>query len=185
MHSALQRAALPFLIFCAVLAGMLLLSALILLPRLTRVEVGGVERNLTGLAQYAAELKSGIAESETKRSLALLPINDPVYRALRAEKQSQPSFLALRNVIFQKAKEAASEPGAVAIQSLVYNEETRTIQMSGDVHSVGVRSMTVLAQYVEALRMIPGVSSLDAPRFVREEDPRIGPHSPFSLTLHL
>jgi hypothetical protein len=45
--------------------------------------------------------------------------------------------------------------------------------------------MTVLAQFTEVLREDPRIVSLIAPNFTRLQDPKIGPHSPFTITLSL
>ena len=61
----------------------------------------------------------------------------------------------------------------------------KIVEISGDVRNVGLRSMTVLAQFVDAVASLPSVASVQRPVFTREKDEDVGFHSPFTFHITL
>ena len=181
----LERASAPLAVFACALAGSLVLSAFILLPRLTELEVEGRTHDLPSLRAYHAELEQRIAEAETRRDQLILPIHDPLYTALKEQKRAALSFLAVREELREIAGDTVQQNDAVHIAHMRYRPSEHRVEMNGDVRFIGPRSMTVLAQFVEELSDMPEVVSVEQPRFVREDDLVIGPHSPFSFSLIL
>lgn len=181
----LERVSAPLAVFACVLTGSLVLSALVLLPRLTALEVEGSTHDLPSLRAYHMELEQRIAEAETRRDQLILPIHDPLYTALKEQKRAVPSFLTVREALREIAGAVVKQNDAVHIAHMRYRLPERRVEVDGDIRFIGPRSMTVLAQFVEELSDMPEVALVEPPRFVREDDPVIGPHSPFSFSFIL
>ena len=181
---ALRRISYPLVIFSAMLAGMLLLSALFLLPRLTQVEVSGKEHNADQLLQYKASLLSQIAVREDDRRSFALAIHDATYTSLKEQRLSMRPFSDVLQSVQETAEGITSTKDAVHIKATDYDAVKKTLHVQGDVRFVETRSMTVLAQFLDALRALPFVHDIVAPSFAREEGPD-GPHSPFSISITL
>lgn len=180
-----RRSALPFALFTGVLAGLMILSWYVLLPLFTRVNVGGSVLDLSSLLTYRAQLQAELLTAEEARAASLLPIQDPSYEMLKDRKRKTPSLLGIRRELRGIAAGLTEQPDAVHLSTFKLLADSKTLQMTGDVRFVGPRSMTILAQFIEALEDSPLVASVALPRFVREEDPVTGPHSPFSVHLTL
>lgn len=180
----LERIALPLFLFTGVLAGVLLLSRIVVLPRLSRIEVNGTTRTAAELRQERTRLTADIAQSEQERRQLLLSVDDETYQALKKMRASSLSFPSVLQELHAQAGKAAGE-GTIELQVVEYDAMGQSVLVRGDVRDSGPRSMTVLAQFVESLRRSSMVDSVDAPSFTRVDDPGIGPHSPFSMTLHL
>lgn len=181
-----HRSALPLFLFSAVLLALLILSYLSLLPRLTTVELAGSVRDAQGLRAYHASLLEQITEKERQRDALVLPMEGSTYRRLVEVKHAQFPLLVLRSSLEQTVRQLLpDETDVVRIESMRYIPSKKRVELTGDVRNVGSRSMTVLAQLVEELRAQPFVSDIASPRFRRVQDPRIGPHSPFTLRIKL
>ncbi|MBI3331589.1 hypothetical protein HYZ99_01370 [Candidatus Peregrinibacteria bacterium] len=180
----LRRAAVPFALFSGVLAGLLTLSWFLLLPIFTRIEVSGAQRDVAALLQYRAELQAQLVAAEESRAATLIPERDASYEDLKRLKRERPSLLRLRDQFLSVAAGIVEQHDAVHIRALHLREDG-TLEMSGDVRFVGPRSMTVLAEFIEEIADIPAVAAVSLPRYVREEDLRVGPHSPFTVTITL
>jgi len=59
------------------------------------------------------------------------------------------------------------------------------LRIRGEIRNVDTRTMTVLAEFAQSLTSLPAVASATTPTFAREEDSKIGFHSPFDITLTL
>lgn len=180
----LRRVLFPFALFSVVLLSLLVLSWYLLLPRFTRIDLHGVPQDPTRLQTYVKDIQDQTKKMEAKRMALILPLADSPYGALVREKIGQPSLLAL----YEKMKNVArtflpEQPQAVHLQTI--RLERGVVELTGDVRNVGLQSMAVLAQFVEALRAMPGVERVDFPTFTRERDERIGFHSPFTVRIHL
>ncbi|MDB4978300.1 MAG: hypothetical protein JWM56_486 [Candidatus Peribacteria bacterium] len=183
--AVIEHLAMPFLLFSAILAGLLFLSWLLLLPLWARVDVNGQLYNASQLSGKQAELTAGIQALQTRRDAALLPVHDAAYIALRDARQVQPDM----SLVFEKVRQAAASvspvPGAIRFNEVSFSAADHTLVLAGDVRSVGFRSMTVLAQLVDAIGALDGVTHVELPRFVRMNDAATGMHSPFSFTVTL
>jgi len=181
-----KRVALPFVIFSGLLTLCLVLSWTVLLPHFTRVEVGGVMRDSRNLSSYATTLKADILVAESRRSEIVTPERHGLFGRLREAKLSSPSFLLLRSQILAEAERIVLQVrDAVIVSSIQYRPLEKTVTVAGDVRNVGPRSMTVLAEFVDAIRRMPGVASTTVPRFTREEDAQKQFHSPFMFEIQL
>jgi hypothetical protein len=180
--SAPLRGVLPaLLLFSGVLLGLLLLSLFLVLPRYTTLQLGGAVLSASTVPEYARRLEAEIEAEEAKRDALTLPLRDPLYVALR-ERSTTLSLADLEHLL--DAMLAASSYGdAVHIDALVV--EGDKAEMAGDVHGVGPRSLTVLAQFVDDLASQSFVGSLTPPSFVREDDPMVGIRSPFVIRMTL
>ncbi|MEI8230115.1 MAG: hypothetical protein WCG83_03170 [Candidatus Peregrinibacteria bacterium] len=180
----LRRAAVPFALFAFVLLGLLMLSWLLLLPRFTSIEIKGSllspEQAVTAVTQMKEDLKI----AEAKREALLLPMDDSVYGGLVRGKIEQTPLPDILSVLRNVAKSTGMEqPNAIMISTMTMNDGVLTI--SGDVRNVGLKSMTVLAQFAAAVAKLPFTASMQQPTYSRERDPVIGEHSPFSFRISL
>lgn len=182
-REVLRRVLFPFALFSVVLLSLLTLSWYLLLPRFTRVELHGVPQDPTRLQTYVQGIEVETRKMEKKRAALILPLDDSLYGALVREKMSQP-FLP---VFYEQLKNVTTtflpeQPQAVVLQSI--SVEQNVVELKGDVRNVGLQSMAVLAQFVEAVRAMPAVDRVDFPTFIRERDEGIGFHSPFTIQIH-
>ena len=183
--AVLARIAMPFCLFSLFLAMLLAVSSVVLLPRFTRIEVGGVSRDVVALRAYRDDLVAKIKDMEDKRHEYMNTVREPAYRTILEHKRARPEFLRLREDVTREAAAAAEQPDAVHITMLHYQPERGDLTFAGDVRFVGPRSMTVLAEFVDALARLPFVAATTQPSYDRQEDPKTGPHSPFTLTLQI
>lgn len=181
-----HRSALPLFLFSFILLTLLVLSNIYVLPKLTSVEVGGKERDAAQLRSYYDSLVEQVMEKEKARDALILPMEDTAYRRLVEQKHAVFPLLSLRSSLEQTARQLLPDQNNVVyIDSMRYMPGKKRAELIGDIRNVGPRSMTVLAQLVEELRMQPFVEGIVNPRFQRREDPKIGMHSPFTLTISL
>jgi len=183
LNEILRRVLVPLALFAVVLLSLLLLSWFLLLPRFTRVELHGASQDPERLQAYSQEVETAIHTSEERRLALILPLADSPFGVLVDAKMSTPDF----DAFFQKIKNVSGSflPGkkqVVIIQSIAL--EDQVVELTGDVRNVGLQSMAVLAQFVDALRAMPGVDRVDYPSFIREQNSTIGFHSPFTLRIH-
>lgn len=174
-----------FSIFMLVLVGMLFCSRFLFLPKLTRVQVAGEDRNIQEVRDYHAKLTAQLLEAETQRMQLLLPVQDDRYRSLITVKHRAFSFEDIRD----RFKNVAQQFADGEVQTVFFGEITlhdvQVLDVSGEVRNVGQRSMTVLAQFIEALRMLPIVSEVQNTRFTRSFTEEKGDFSPFTLNVIL
>jgi len=175
----------PLFVFFASLAAALSLSALFLLPLLTRVEIDGKPQTIEELRSMKQELQQKLSASETERQSHLRGVRDPLAAKLRERRTSDVDMLMFKDQIERTAASVAPKEGAIAIGALWMDADQKLLSIRGDVRFVGPRSITVLAAFTDAIGGLPGVLSVDQPQYVREEDPTLGFHSPFSLIAHL
>lgn len=175
----------PMYLFGASLASLLALSWFFVLPHVTRFQVGAQMLGTTEVIGYREGLEEKIRALEDKRDALLLPVHDPLYTALRDERMSQMMPERLRQELLSIASVSTGRADAVAIRKFGVNFGARTVHIEGVVQNVGVQSMTVLAQYVEALESAPFVASLTRPVFTREEEPKGTFSSPFAIDIVL
>ncbi|MDD5041393.1 MAG: hypothetical protein PHX87_02290 [Candidatus Peribacteraceae bacterium] len=182
-REVLRRVLFPFALFSVVLLALLLLSWYLLLPRFTRVELHGVPQDPSTLQTYVQDLQDQTKKMEEKRLALILPLEGSPYGILVQEKMSQPSLLAFHEQLKNVARTFLPEQSqAVFIQSISFERDA--VILTGDVRNVGLQSMAVLAQFVSAVRAMPGIGRVDFPSFTRERDESIGFHSPFTLRIH-
>lgn len=187
-HSAshiLWRISWPLFLFALLLTSLLTLSWLLLLPRYTRIDVGGQVRGAKEVAQYRKSLLEKITEKEEERRQLVLPIQDAGYDALKEERRARPSLDELRTRLMDHAKTVTGEDGIVHWAGFDYDSQARTLVIRGDIRSVETRSMTVLAEFATSLKGLSFVADATTPAFARQEDATIGMHSPFTITLTL
>lgn len=183
--AVLLRIGLPFFLFSAVLALLLTASWALLLPRYTRIEVGGEPRTVEELKTFSRTLTAQIAQQEEERRKLVLAVHDPAYTMLKESRRSRVPIDDYRYAIAEHAAKITGKDDAVVITTFAYNPSESRMFLRGDVRNVGLRSMTVLADFSLSLDQLPFVASHTIPSFVREEDERIGTHSPFEITLTL
>lgn len=182
--SVLGVIAVPLFLFGGTLLLFLLLSYWLLLPRFTSVEADGRQLSRSDLALFVRDLQAKIADAEMKRSALVTPGREGLHAEMVRRKTAAVSPLRARSDIASTAARMVLQiPDAVHVSALHFSPLAGSLALSGTVRSVGPRSMTVLAQFVDSLRSLPWVSSVTLPRFSREEDPQHGVFSPFAFQL--
>lgn len=178
------RILISFAVFSFVLTGALFISRIFLLPKLTHMQVAGENRDIQELRSYHSELTAQLSSAESNRMNLILPIQNEQYRALIADKQQSPDFLSIRQRLLNVAQQFANE----GIQTVFFlgmnlNEDAHTMDLRGEVRNVNQRSMTVLAQFVEAVQDLPFVADVKNPRFTRSYTSEQDPFSPFTISI--
>ncbi len=182
--SLLQRVAMPFFLFGAFLCMALGFTWLFVLPRWSTIEIAGKTYGKTQLQSYEQSLQASLVLLERERDASLYP-HDAVHADLQAQKSRIVPLAAAVRQIQEQARVLSAVPDAVRVDHADYRSDTKTLVLTGDVRSVGPSSMTVLAQFAEQLSKMSFVVSMEQPSFVRQDDPVVGPHSPFRIALTL
>lgn len=176
-----ERLALPLFLFSFILFFFLLLSWVFLLPYVSQIHVRGNRTDLRELQSYHRELTGRLRLTEEEREDLVLPVHDSLYKELRLQKLSRQSFLRFIEEIYGIAAHIVpTVKDAVRVERLHVAAEQGTLDIRGRVRHVGPRSMTVLAQFADALAESPLVASLDHPTFTREQNSE-GFFSPFLI----
>ena len=183
--AVLWHVAWPFFLFSTVLALLLTLSWVLLLPRYTRIAVGGELRDAQQIRTYRTELTAQIASKEEERRQAVLAVHDPAYDTLKELRRTRTPLDDLRTALEGHAKKIAGKDDVIVFSAFDYDPTSKTLTMTGDVRNSDTRSMTVLAGFALSLKDLPFVAEATTPLFAREEDKKTGFHSPFTITLTL
>ena len=179
-----RRTAFSFFLFSLVLTAFLALSWYVLVPELTRVEIGGSVRGLQELKDYKADLEGQIVALEESRGSFLLPVNHGLYQQLKRLKNDRLKFQDLRREIREVIKELVPGRTDVVVLSGFYFDASKNIgEIHGQVANVGPRSMTVVAQFVEEIHRIPMVINVETSRFTRQEGENGSFFSPFTIRM--
>lgn len=182
----LSRISVPAFLFSLALTAILGVSRVTLLPMLTAVNVGGVSRDTEELQIYSQKLTTEIEGLSSERDQSLMPLQGTPYAKLVALKALDPTLPEVLSLFSSTASTVLPDQSeAIVLLKISFTPDDRSIVLKGDVRGVGPQSMTVLAQLVETLRNHPRVAEVVSPAFSRSEDPEIGMHSPFTLTLTL
>lgn len=185
LKEAGERLAFPLFLFSLILFCFLLLSWIFLLPYISQVRIGGERTSVHQLQSYHRELTDRLARAEDSRERTILPILDPLYRELRSKKIAMPSFFqAHEKVRHIAARVVPDTADAVTIERLHFVADTGALDIYGRTGHVGPRSMTVLAQFTDALLQSHFIASLSHPAFTRHEDAS-GFFSPFLIRAEL
>ncbi|MBI2636172.1 hypothetical protein HYW84_02485 [Candidatus Peregrinibacteria bacterium] len=157
----------------------------LLLPRYTRVEVGGDLRDTAQIIAYRAALEAKISSQESERRRLVLAVHDPQYDDLKAGRLGRVSLDELRSRLTEHAAKISARDDVVLWNSFAYDPEEKRLRIRGSIGNVGVRSMTVLAAFAQSLKSLPFIAKVTTPRFMREEDRKTGFRSPFDITITL
>ena len=186
MSHFFARFAFPLFAFAAALSLALFLSWWFFLPRLAGIPLHGKMMYGPSLVQFYADLHDRVDALEDVRNQLVLPGQDPLSQSFRQLRRLDVPLVPLLSVLAHSAEEVVPDrPDAVFLESFRYDAKDHTLTLTGDVRNVGPRSMTVLAEFIEALRSVPTVEAVEHQRFLREEDPKGAFHSPFTLLLRL
>ena len=186
LESIVKRTAFPFFFFALVLTGLLALSWYLIVPQLTHIEVNGTVRDIDELQAYTSDLNAQILTLEDERKTFLLPVNNALYERLKTLKESRSGFQALRSNLNRIMKTMFPDRSDVfAIADFSFDAEGNSARLRGEIHNVGPRSMTVLAQFVEAIQALPFVTEVQTDGYTRQESDAYGFYSPFTLHIQL
>jgi len=181
-----RRTAFSFFLFAMVLAALLTLSWYVLVPELTRVEVRGNVFGISELKSYKHDLESQIFALEGERSSYLLPVDDDLYERLKSLKKDRTKYQELRTAITKVVQDMFPDRrDIIQITNFHFNGATSIAEIRGSVRNVGPRSMTVLAEFVEAIDRIPMIISIESSRYVRQENEDGTFYSPFTIHLKI
>ena len=181
VSTILSRISSASLLFSAVFVTILLLSWLFLLPRLTQLQWQGQTVSLSAILPYEQSLRAQLVVLEAQRTKLVLPVQDAKYDALKVRKYCYPLVQDIDAQL--RAASAKMGENVAHIASLRFVQEG-TVTLTGEIHNVGPRSMTVLAQFVKELKGVGIVQDVKPPSFTREKGPQ-GFYSPFTLTLRI
>ncbi len=182
----LHRISVPFLLFTAVLFGFLFLSANLILPKLTQLEIAGNGHNALELKAKVSDLGEKVDELEVARKEFVTPLREGSFGLVKIAKYDQVDSLAIQESLGEMRKRIVpEEDDAIHIEVLSHSLQKKTLRISGYVHNVGPRSMTILAQFVEELRDADWVESLEPPKFERKQSEDRGFYSPFDILINL
>lgn len=185
LSAVLWRFSWPFCLFCFLLAALMTVSWALLLPRYTRVEVGGELRNTAQIIAHRAALEAKISSQESERRRLTMAVHDPQYDDLKAGRLGRVPLDELRSRLTEHAAKIAARNDVVLWNSFAYDPEEKMLRIRGSVGNVGVRSMTVLAAFAQSLKSLSFIAKVTTPRFMREEDYKTGFRSPFDITITL
>lgn len=183
IQKILERSALPLLLFAAVLFVLLFVSWFSILPRFTRFAVEDTLLAPTEMAAYVTHMKAELLAQEETRNGLIMPLREPSYDTLKKEKRAAMNAATLRRTLLDIGASVSQMKDAVAITHV--SVEGSTVRVSGVVRNVGLRSMTVLASFVEAVGVLPFVADIERPSFNRVQNADGTAHSPFDMTLTL
>ncbi|MBI3816787.1 hypothetical protein HY285_04570 [Candidatus Peregrinibacteria bacterium] len=181
----LERVSLPLFLFAGSLTSLLIVASATLLPRLTRIEADGSLSSIDQLRIRRSQLTAHVHTQVQRREMLLLPLQDAIYDALKAARAGEGDLSLLQRKILAQAASLTSVPDAIHLDRSAYRADQKLLVLEGDVRHVGPHCMTLLAAFVDQLTKLPEIADIPNPVFTREDDPATGPHSPFSLTLHL
>ncbi|MBI3619225.1 hypothetical protein HY213_04310 [Candidatus Peregrinibacteria bacterium] len=181
----LERVSLPLLLFAGLLTSLLIVASATLLPRLTRIEADGSLYSIDQLRVRRSQLTAQVHTQVQQREALLLPLQDNSYDVLKAERTGEPDLSLLQRKILAQAASLTSTPDAIHLDRLAYRADQKLLVLEGDVRHVGPHCMTLLAAFVDQLMKLADIADIPNPVFTRDDDPATGPHSPFSLILHL
>ena len=177
-------------VFLSIFAGttsvMLILSWFLFLPAMMQLPLEGRSIPSGNFHQYIQDLQGRIRVAANRRDELINPVRDPLYAQLRTEKYSYLLLPSLYSEIQQVAGIVAEgRNDVVLLRSVQFRRGERTLLLEGEVRNVGPRSMTILAQFVDHLRTLSSITSIDPLTFRREHDVTKGFTSPFNLILRL
>lgn len=181
-----RRTAFSFFLFAAVLTALLSLSWYLLVPELTRVELQGNVLGIQDLKSYKYALEQQIVSLEKQRSSYLLPANDDLYHRLKSLKKDRSKYQDLRNAITKTIRDMFPERrDVIQLTSFRFDSVKNIAELRGTVTNIGTRSMTVLAEFVEAIDRIPMILSIETSRYTRQETGDGNFASPFTIRLRV
>lgn len=184
LHLTLDRLGGHMLAFAFVFAVVVWASVLFILPRYALVEVLGSKYPVAVLPAMKADLLAQVSAAEERRNLLVQPVQSDTYEALKQSRSAQAAMDALREVE-RVDRQVGGPEDAVHIAATAVDLEHHTISLTGDVRNVGMQSMTVLAEFLDALARIPSVATVSPVPFVRQTNPKFGTYSPFTVTVTL
>ncbi|UPA22453.1 hypothetical protein K8942_05390 [Candidatus Peribacteria bacterium] len=179
----LERVALPLMLFSAVFFVLLFVSWFGILPRFTSFAVSDERLSPVEMETYVSHMKAELMTQEDTRNRLILPTYDEAYETLKSAKRSEMSAFVLRKKLEEMGVAVAMKKDAVVITRI--STDGSTVTLSGDVRNVDLRSMTVLASFVEAVEDLSFVSNMTRPSFTREQNADGTFHSPFTITFTL
>lgn len=180
----LKRTALPFFLFALFLVLLLSLSWYLLIPQLTRTEISGEQRSLSQLREYHSDLQAQISSLEGKRGTFLRPVNHRVYSRIQSLKTRRSVFQSLRSDVNHAMMTLVpGKKNVVLLSHFSFDARTRKAEIRGRIANVGPRSMTVLAQFIEAIDRIPEVLDIERSRYTRVQHDDGSFSSPFTIVL--
>jgi hypothetical protein len=172
------------LTFSIVFAAMVWASVLFLLPQFSAIEVLGARHALSDLPGLKAALLQHVEEPEAKRTALDAPLQHAVYAELK-QAQSAWQLMHTWNDVQRVIIDTSGTTDILHLTEQRFDPTAKTITLVGDVRNSGPQSMTVLAEFLDSLAKLPGVASLSPVPFTRQNDPRIGEVSPFTVTITL
>lgn len=174
------------LIFGAVFCLMSVALTYVVSPDRFPVKVGENTVRLKDLEDEERRLKAAYAELTEARARLLQSADAPVLRqveTLRSMVVPIGSVLLGIEDVRRGFRIADADP--VALSTVRYDGERRSVAIGGDVRDTAGRSMQILASFVDGLRSLPSVASVSEPEYRATPLTGGGTSSPFAVTLIL
>ncbi len=184
LSAIIDRIAMPSLLFSGSLFGLLFLSWTLLLPRFTHVErPDGTRLSPRQVATLERAIKAELTAAEEQRMTLVRPVNDELYLNLVV---ARGAHLTLSEIL-EQLKLTAARTGIAddALHIARMTVDGSRVTVAGDIRNVGLRSMTVVAAFSDAVARLPFVNDFDRPAFTREQLPDGSFYSPFDLSFTL
>src|SRR3989344_970603 len=114
----MERIAMPFLIFSAVLLVLLLISALFVLPRFTEFTVANVTLSPSEMVAYTNKLKAELVKTEETRNHLALPLQNDQYTAAKEHRNAMPDAMEIRSQLREAAAKTLHSQGTLTFSNL-------------------------------------------------------------------
>lgn len=183
---AIARLGISILIFGAVFCLMSIGLTSVVSPDRFPVKVGENTVRVADLEEEERRLKVKYAELIEARVTLLNNSDAPVLRqveALRSGVSPVGSVLLGIEDVRRSFRVADADP--IAIPTVNFSFERRTVTLGGEVQDAAGRSMQILASFVDGLRAIPSVASVSEPEYRMTTLQDGGTSSPFTITVGL
>jgi hypothetical protein len=184
VSAIIDRIAMPSLLFAGSLFALLLLSWTFLLPRFTHVErPDGSRLSPRQVSTLERAIKAELTTAEEHRMILVRPVNDELYRTLTSERSATLMPSDITEQLRLTAARIGITEDALHIASLSIDDERVTV--TGDIRNVGLRSMTVLAAFSDAIARLDFIDDFERPAFTREAGADGAFRSPFTFSFTL
>ncbi len=177
-----EKLIIPLSLFSAFLFLFLSLSWNVLVPHITHTNLLGMSVPTEDVLPRKQTLEAKVKSLEERRKDRVFG-SDPLHAFIDDVRTHQEKGWS---ILVRTTSLAAAQdiPGSVSITETLLDTTAGTLKVTGDVHGVGPRSMTVLAGFVDSVGKIDSVTNVQTSAFTRDVLPDGSFHSPFTITIH-
>lgn len=184
--AAVQRMAVPVLVFGTVFFGAMLLLRYLASPDRFPVRVGDKVVRLQDLAAEESALRERERALLAERASLDEQMPTPVLHQVATFHKDDVAIVHALNAVEQaRAGFALSGDNPVQVTRVWFARQERRLALAGKVADPAGRSMHVLASFVDALRSSRAFANVSEPEYTQQTQPDGIGISPFSLSLSL